>query len=363
MESEYEQKIKELEKANRILLKKLERSESSRIALEETNEKKEALFLKVIDELRDSQKTLEEQSRDLEETLKKLQAMQSKLVESEKMSALGVLVAGIAHEINNPVNFIYGNINYVAQYANDILDLLECYQETYPNPVLSIVEKSKQMDLDFIKKDLRQVLNSMEIGAERISEIVRSLRTFSRLDEAEVKKVDIHEGIDSTLMILKNRLKSRIGCPEITVIKEYGNLPLVECYAGKLNQVLMNIISNAIDALEQKLGCEQPSFSKKMSTATLQTSSFTPTIKIATELVNNWISIRISDNGMGIDEKITQQIFNPFFTTKPVGKGTGLGLSISYQIIVETHQGQLECKSIPDTGTEFTIMIPQQRMY
>ncbi|GBE92848.1 sensor histidine kinase [Nostoc cycadae] len=362
MQLDYEQKIKQLEKANRILQKKLERSESLRIALEETNEKKEALFLKVIDELRDSQKTLEEQSRDLEETLKKLRAMQSKLVESEKMSALGVLVAGIAHEINNPVNFIYGNINYVTQYAEEILELLKCYQEYYPNPVITIADKIKKIDLEFIKKDFVQVLQSMEIGSQRISEIVRSLRTFSRLDEAELKKVNIHEGIDSTLMILQNRLNSQLGCLEVIIIKEYGNLPRVECYAGKLNQVLINIISNAIDALEQKLNYSQHTYSKTNGLATLQTATFTPTIKITTELINNWVSIRISDNGIGIDEKTTQQIFNPFFTTKPVGKGTGLGLSISYQIIVETHQGQLECQSIPGVGTEFMIMIPLQRL-
>ncbi|MBD2597664.1 sensor histidine kinase [Nostoc spongiaeforme FACHB-130] len=362
MPSEHEQRIKELEKANRILQKKLERSESLRIALEETNEKKEALFLNVIDELRESQKTLEEQSRDLEETLKKLRATQSKLVESEKMSALGILVAGIAHEINNPVNFIYGNINYVAQYADDILELLKCYQESYPEPSLKIANKIKSMDLDFIKKDFLQVINSMEIGSQRISEIVRSLRSFSRLDEAEVKKVNIHEGIDSTLMLLQNRLKSQTNYPEITVIKEYGDLPRVACYAGKLNQALINIISNAIDALEQKIDYLQHSYYPTNGIATLPILTFNPTIKITTELIDNWISIRISDNGIGIDEKVTEKIFNPFFTTKPVGKGTGLGLSISYQIIVETHQGQIDCKSIPGTGTELIIMIPQQRL-
>lgn len=355
MQPDYEQKIKELEKVNRILQKKLERSEISRVALEETNEKKEALFIKVIHELRESQKILEDQSRDLEQTLKKLQAMQSKLVESEKMSALGVLVAGVAHEINNPVNFIYGNINYAAQYAHDILDILQRYQDFYPNPDPSIAEKIKKIDLEFIKKDFIELLRSMENGTQRISDIVRSLRTFSRLDEAEIKKVDIHEGIDSTLMILKNRLKSRPNFPEITVIKEYGNISLVECYAGKLNQVLMNIITNAIDALEQKLDIAtlESSFSA---------SSFTPTIKISTELIDNWVAIRVFDNGAGMEPELTQQIFNPFFTTKPVGKGTGLGLSISYQIIVESHQGQLECNSIPGIGTEFIIMIPHKRM-
>lgn len=354
MQSDYEAKIKELEKANRILQKKLERSEILRLALEETNEKKEALFLKVIQELHESQKILEDQSRDLEQTLKKLQAMQSKLVESEKMSALGVLVAGIAHEINNPVNFIHGNITYAAQYAHDILELINCYQNFYPNPDSSIVNKIKEIDLDFVKKDFIKLLYSMENGTQRISEIVSSLRTFSRLDEAEFKQVDIHEGIDSTLMILKNRLKSRPNFPEIIVIKEYSSIPLVECYAGKLNQVFMNLLSNSIDALEQKIEKISLEFSP-------DNFIFTPTIKINTELIDDWVSIRIIDNGTGIEQKLIQQIFNPFFTTKPIGQGTGLGLSISYQIIVESHNGQLECNSIPGISTEFVIMIPRKR--
>ncbi|MBD2440498.1 sensor histidine kinase [Nostoc sp. FACHB-110] len=354
MQSDYEQKIKELEKVNRILTKKLERSEILRVALEENNERKEAIFLQVIHELRESQKILQGQSQDLEQALKKLQAMQSKLVESEKMSALGILVAGIAHEINNPVNFIYGNISYAARYAHDILDILQCYQNLYPNPEPSIAAKIKAIDLDFVKKDFIELLDSMEYGTQRISEIVRSLRIFAHLDEAEIKKVDIHEGIDSTLMLLRNRLESCPPLPAIQVIKEYSNIPFVECYAGKLNQVLINIIINAIDAIEQKL---------EIIAKEADNSNFIPTIKISTELLDDEIIIRIIDNGTGMKPEITQQIFNPFFTTKPVGKGKGLGLSISYQIIVESHQGQLECNSIPGVGTEFVIMIPRQRVF
>lgn len=362
-ELDYEQKIKELEKANRILQKKLERSENNRILLEKSNEKKENLFLNVINELRESQKTLEERSYDLEQALKKLQAMQSKLVESEKMSALGLLVAGIAHEINNPVNFIHGNLQYAAEYAHDILDLLQCYQETSCSSHQVIAKKIKINDFDFIREDFIRLMKSMEYGTQRIQEIVQSLRTFSHLDEAEFKAVDIHEGINSTLMILQSRLKSQPNRPEITVIQEYGSIPLIECYAGKLNQVFLNIITNAIDALEQKLDNEQKFYQKPgidCLQSTFYSSHFIPKIHIITELVDSWIKIYISDNGWGMDKEVTQQIFNAFFTTKPVGKGMGLGLFISYQIIVENHQGKLEYNSTPGIGTEFVIMIPRQ---
>lgn len=284
--------------------------------------------------------------------------MQSKLVESEKMSALGVLVAGIAHEINNPVNFIYGNLIPASEYADNLLQILQYYQQYYPNPDRQLQLKIKKIDLDFIQEDFPKLLESMKIGAERIRDIVCSLRTFSRLDEAEVKKVNIHEGIDSTLMILQSRLNTKSHNSNIKVIKEYcSDLPLVECYAGKLNQVFMNILVNAIDALEQQIANDKSSVCD--SEFALNSTFFTPTISITTQDIGNWISVRIADNGHGISEEIKQQIFNPFFTTKPVGKGTGLGLSISYQIIVEDHQGQLECYSHPGKGTEFVIMLPK----
>ncbi|MGB3638832.1 MAG: ATP-binding protein [Rivularia sp. (in: cyanobacteria)] len=335
---EYQQRIKELEKANRILEKKLERSQANRIALEESNDKNESLLKKVIVELALSKKTVELRSQKLEQALQNLKATQAQLIESEKMSALGVMVAGVAHEINNPVSFIYGNLAHVAEYAEDLFNLLECYEKSCLNPTPELKAKIEEIELDFIKEDFPKLLNSMTVGAERINKIVLSLRNFSHLDESEIKKVDIHDGLDSTLMILQNKFKTQSNT-EIQIITEYGNLPRVECYARQLNQVFMNIIINAIDALEKSLN---------------------PQIKISTETQESFALIRITDNGMGITPEVQQKIFNPFFTTKPVGKGTGLGLSTSYQIIVDKHKGKLECHSTPGVGTEFLIALPRE---
>ena len=336
---EYQQRIKELEKANRILEKKLERSDSNRIALEESNDKNESLLKKVIFELAQSKKKLELRSHELEQALQNLQAMQAQLVESEKMSALGIMVAGVAHEINNPVSFIYGNLTHVEEYVKDLFQLLECYQKYCLNPTPELQTEIEASELDFIKEDFPKLLNSMTVGAERINKIVLSLRNFSHLDESEIKNVDIQDGLDSTLMILQNKFKAQSNSSEIQIITEYGNLPRVECYARQLNQVFMNIIINAIDALEKSLN---------------------PQIKISTEIKGSSILIRIADNGMGITPEVQQKIFNPFFTTKPVGKGTGLGLSTSYQIIVDKHHGKLECHSTIGVGTEFLISLPQK---
>ena len=254
------------------------------------------------------------------------------------MSALGQMVAGVAHEINNPVNFIYGNIFYVNQYTKDLLQLLEAYKQHYPNPPQSLQKLLNKIDINFLCEDLTKILNSITVGTTRIQEIVLSLRSFSRLDEAELKKADIHEGIDNTLMILQHRFQATNNQKEIQIIKEYGQLPFVECYPGQLNQVFMNLIANAIDALEE--------------------TSNTPTIWINTQLTDeNKVLISIRDNGVGIPENIRSKLFNPFFTTKAVGKGTGLGLSISYQI-VEKHRGKLWCDSILGQGTKFVIEIP-----
>ncbi len=281
---------------------------------------------------------------ELEQTLDELKSTQAQLIQTEKMSSLGQMVAGVAHEINNPVSFVYGNINHVNQYIEDILELLVLYQQEFPNPGDDIEEKREDMELDFVKEDLPKILASMKIGATRIREIVLSLRNFSRLDEADMKEVDIHEGIESTLLILQNRLKSKPNRTGIEIIKNYHQLPKVECYPGQLNQTFMNIINNAIDVLEEgrdKLDMQNPQ------------------IIIHTELINNkTIAVRIADNGMGMTEKVKNKLFDPFFTTKPVGKGTGLGLSITYQIIVEKHQGKLSCQSEPGKGTEFIIEIP-----
>lgn len=289
---------------------------------------------------------LQQQAEYLENTLNQLQRTQAKLIQSEKMSSLGNMVAGVAHEINNPVNFIHANLTPACEYSQDLLQLVELYQQYYPNPPEEIEEKIEDIDLDFIKEDLMKLLQSMRVGTQRIREIVLSLRNFSRLDEAEFKRVNIHEGIESTLMILHNRLKAKPEHPEISVIKEYGKLPAVECYPGQLNQVFMNIFANSIDALEE-------SFVKNKE------QKINPQICISTEVVNgNWIVIRIADNGQGIPPEILSKLFDPFFTTKDVGKGTGLGLSISYQIVVHKHGGKLSCHSILGQGAEFVIEIP-----
>lgn len=288
-------------------------------------------------------------ARELEQTLQQLTSAQSQLIQSEKMSSLGQLVAGVAHEINNPVNFIYGNLTHANDYTQDLLHLIELYQNHYPNPVPEIQEEVEAIELEFLMDDLPKLLSSMKVGADRIQLIVASLRTFSRMDEAEMKAVNIHDGIDSTLMILQHRLKAKHNHPEIQVIKEYGNLPLIECYAGQLNQVFMNILSNALDALEDR-------DSQLSADQMRQNPSI---ISITTKMLDSdRVIIRIADNGPGMTETVCNRLFDPFFTTKPVGKGTGMGLSISYQIVTDRHKGSLKCTSSPGQGAQLAIEIP-----
>ncbi|MCC3407564.1 MAG: PAS domain S-box protein [Microcoleus sp. PH2017_10_PVI_O_A] len=298
--------------------------------------------------LRNSEAQSREQAVQLAAALDELKNTHSQLIQSEKMSSLGLLIAGVAHEINNPVSFIHGNLAYLKDYTQDLFHLLELYQQHYPNPVAEIQQETEENDLDFLAEDLPRIVSSMSVGVERICQIVQSLRNFARHDDSQMKPVNLHEGIDSTLLILNHRLKGNGEKPPIQIVKEYGNLPLVECFAGPLNQVFMNILSNAIDALDD---------ANSKQTFQEMPENFRQ-IRICTEVVGNFVEIKIADTGPGITEEVQQRIFDTFFTTKPVGKGTGMGLSISYQIIVEKHKGELYCTSELGKGTEFIIKMP-----
>lgn len=323
-------------------------------------------------------KQLTEQKKQLELTLGELQRTQAQLIQAEKMSSLGRMVAGVAHELNNPVSFIYGNIDLARSYFQNLLRLVKTYQHTCSPTPPELQELASEIELDFLVEDWSKLMDSMQVGAERIRQIVLSLKNFARLDEKELKLVDIHEGIDSALLLLQHQLKS-VGVngverdsvlrPEIQVIKNYGQLPKVTCYASQLNQVFMNLLSNAIDALEDvhsswftvhDSSCLEPSSKAQPS----MNNESLPTLVICTEFrpgkVLNYstVIIRIADNGIGINENLQKRIFDPFFTTKPVGSGMGLGLSISYHIVVEKHKGKISCVSTPGKGTEFIVEIP-----
>ncbi|RCJ19368.1 ATPase [Nostoc sp. ATCC 43529] len=328
------------------------------------------------------------QTQKLQQALQDLQLAQTQLIQSEKMSSLGQLIAGVAHEINNPVNFICGNLRYVAEYAQDLLHLLQDYQKFLPVAPPDLQSELDNIDLEFIMQDLPKLLDSMKLGSDRIVEIVQSLKNFSRHDEAQIKAVNIHDGIDGTLMILRHRLKASGHRPAIEIVKDYAKLPLIECHPGQLNQVFMNILANAIDALEESLvishwslASNESQMDKRQMTndrgqttndkaqslsqgflgsELCKTGQITfPTITIRTQALDNeWVVIRIADNGPGMKESLIQRIYDPFFTTKEIGKGTGLGMAISRQIVVDRHGGILKCRSQLGEGTEFWIQIP-----
>jgi len=291
---------------------------------------------------------LREQTNRLEHLVDDLHQTQTQLIQAEKMSALGQMVAGIAHEINNPISFVYCNIAHVQKYSQDLLALVSLYQRHYPTPHGEIQEAIEEIDLEFLSVDLERTISSMHLGASRVQEIVRSLRTFSRLDEAQIKTVCLHEGLDSTLLILQNRLRAQSDRPEIRVSKQYGDIPPIECYAGQINQVFLNLLSNAIDAVSERHRRDP---------------HLEPRIEIATSLQTRdpdapRVVIRIADNGIGMSPEVRQKLFTPFFTTKPVGQGTGLGLAISYSIIVDKHGGRIDYQSEPGVGTAFCIELP-----
>jgi signal transduction histidine kinase len=292
------------------------------------------------------------QAKQLEQTLSDLKTAQMQMVQTEKMSSLGQLVAGVAHEINNPVNFIHGNLTHLQEYAQDLVRMLRLYQERHPTSDTEVQNLADEIDLEFLMEDLQKMIASMSMGTDRICNIVLSLRNFSRMDEAEFKAVDIHEGIESTLLILQHRIKARSERPAIEIIRDYSQLPLVECYPGQLNQVLMNILVNAIDALDE--------VNTKRSYKDIEANPSCITIRTAIHQAH-WVAITIADNGPGIPDTVRDRIFDPFFTTKPVGKGTGMGMAISYQIITEKHGGMLQCFSTLGKGTEFVLQIPMRQ--
>lgn len=291
------------------------------------------------EQIQERDRQLNLKMQELQDALERLSLTQMRLVQTEKMASLGQIVAGIAHELNNPVTFIYGNVEHAFNYIEDILNLIAAYQQAYPEPTDNLAELIEEIDLDFLIPDLKKILQSMKSGSERIKDIILDLRNFSRLDEADLKSVDLLEGLENTLKFLQHRLKPQADRPEIQIVKNYQKLPLVECYAAQMNQVFMNILNNAIDALEMVAK---------------------PMIKIQVSFSENLqqVHLAIADNGCGIPEEIMPKIFDPFFTTKPVGQGTGMGLAVSYKIIVDQHGGLLECFSKPGEGSEFLITLP-----
>ncbi|BAY82450.1 response regulator receiver sensor signal transduction histidine kinase [Calothrix parasitica NIES-267] len=293
---------------------------------------------------------LEQRTSELDEILNKLQQAQLQMVQNEKMATLGNLVAGVAHEVNNPIGFLKGSIRNAEEYIQDLFAHIECYQENYPNPKEEVNEHAEDIDLEYLSGDLPKLLNSMTLATERITNISNSLRTFSRADTSEKVACNIHEGINSTILILKYRLKANDKRPAIEIIKEYGELPLIKCFLGQLNQVFMNIIANAIDAVD--------TVSQGKNFSEIEANPYKITIKTEVCKDADTVLFSIKDNASGMPESVKKRVFDNLFTTKGVGKGTGLGLAIAKQIIEETHNGKLSCNSTLGKGTEFRIELP-----
>ncbi len=312
--------------------------------------------------LQNSEQQLRQKAQELEQAFRQLQKTQTQLIQTEKMSSLGQLVAGIAHEINNPVSFIYGNLEPAKQYVEDLLSVIWLYHEAYPVPPQKIAEELEALDLEFMQHDVFKLLDSMGTGAERIRDIVRSLRNFSRHDEAELKAVDLREGLESTLMLLQHLLKANRASgtsmmrPAIQVTQNSDRLPKVQCFAGLLNQVFMNLISNAIEAIDERWLLEEIDFIPEI---TIEAVLFTEEVD---GQPTQWVRIQITDNGIGMSVATHQRLFDPFFTTKPIGHGSGLGLSISYQIVTEQHGGRLWCDHQAERGATFVIEIPVRQL-
>ncbi|HEY9597681.1 MAG TPA: PAS domain S-box protein [Cyanophyceae cyanobacterium] len=347
LERRVEERTTELRQINERLIQEIAEHKRTEVALRQSKTR-----------LKKQAQELEAETQHARTLLQELQRTQAQLIQTEKMSSLGQMVAGIAHEINNPVGFIYCNIDYAICYIKDLMRLVELYVHHYPQPVPQIRTEMDAIDFDFLISDLPKLLSSMKVGANRIRQIVLSLQNFLGAAQTEMMPIDIHEGIDSTLLILQNRLKATPERKEITIRKEYGSLPLVECWAGQLNQVFMNLLTNAIEAFaasSTRLDCPHHiTISTGLKDIRKHNGEGFSGEKIPHAV------IRIADNGPGITEDVRRRLFDPFFTTKPVGKGTGLGLSIAYQIVVEHHGGQLTCNSEPGKGAEFFVAIPIQ---
>jgi signal transduction histidine kinase len=299
-----------------------------------------------------SESVMSQTTAQLQHTLQELQSTQAQLVQGEKMSSLGQLVAGVAHEINNPMNFIHGNLEYVGQVTRDLLGVIQQYQTDYPQMTPAIRQQIEAVDLEFVQQDFPKLLQSMQDGAQRIQGLVLSFRNFSRLDESEWKPADLNLGLDSTLVLIQHRLQSSPSQLPIQVIKQYAALPPIECYPAQINQVCLALLNNAIDALE---------WNRSIANRLDQPDEDPPMIEIKTQVVGESIKIEMTDNGTGMSEATLRRAFDPFFTTKDVGAGQGLGLAISYQIIVDGHGGELFCQSVVNHGTRFTIHLPITR--